>query len=122
MSSLIFKVAFMFVVMVATVQQLWAQPATQPARFELTDAKQLIEAPSKAILAVKGLSCPQCAGNIERQLDRIKAVQEFKLDLDDGIVTLTLRDKSSVSRDRLAKAVEDAGYTLDKVWAQPAGE
>ena len=66
-------------------------------------------------LAVKGLSCPQCATNIDRTLGRIEGVRFLAVDLAAGKVDMTLGGKSRPSPARLAKAVSEAGFSIDAI-------
>jgi copper chaperone CopZ len=68
-----------------------------------------------ATLYVNGMGCPLCATNIDLQLERVKGVQTVNVDLGVGKVDLTLGGKERPSPARLARAVEDAGFTLVKI-------
>jgi copper chaperone CopZ len=70
----------------------------------------------RVVLYVNGLSCPQCATNVDDQLKRVRGVQSVQTDLSNGRVTLELTPgKPHPSPATLAEAVEDAGFTLVKV-------
>ena len=90
------------------------QPASRPDAVEITDDKAAIASP-QITLTVMGLSCPQCSGNVERQLKRIPAISTIAIDLGVGVVKIRLNPSQSVTRRALAKAIDDAGYTLVKV-------
>ncbi|MBN1558283.1 MAG: heavy-metal-associated domain-containing protein [Lentisphaerae bacterium] len=70
------------------------------------------------VLTVHGLSCPLCSNNLDGQLRRLAGVEEAVIDLNTGAVTVTLADGHAVTRETLAGAVEQAGFTLKDV--QPA--
>ncbi|MDX2114727.1 MAG: heavy metal-associated domain-containing protein [Planctomycetota bacterium] len=70
-----------------------------------------------AVLWVNGLGCPQCASNIDLQLDRITGVQNIKVDLSTGRVNVDLFGVARPSPARLAQAVDRAGFTLVKIEA-----
>ncbi len=74
------------------------------------------------VLTVHGLSCPLCSNNLDGQLRRIDGVQEARIDLQTGAVSVRLREGHTVSRRDLARAVEDAGFTLKKIEPGDAGE
>lgn len=77
-------------------------------------SKEPIAADS-AILWVNGLGCPQCATNIDLQLERVIGVKSTNVDLSNGKVTVGLAGNNRPSPARLGKAVHDAGFTLVKV-------
>jgi mercuric ion binding protein len=68
--------------------------------------------PGRYELEVLGMSCPKCISNVDLQLARIAGVGEVAVDMKNGLVTLSVAAGAEVSRDRLAAAVEDAGFTL----------
>lgn len=80
----------------------------------LAASKEPITADS-AILWVNGLGCPQCATNIDLQLERVIGVKSTNVDLSNGKVTVGLAGNNRPSPARLGKAVHDAGFTLVKV-------
>lgn len=67
------------------------------------------------VLTVHGLSCPLCANNLDGQLRRIKGVEEARIDLKTGAVSVRLGQGHSVSPNDLAAAVKNAGFTLKKI-------
>lgn len=68
-----------------------------------------------ATLWVKGLSCPLCANNIDKQLKRVPGVTEVRVDLGDGKVSVSLAAADRPSRNALARAVHASGFTLDRI-------
>jgi copper chaperone CopZ len=74
------------------------------------------------VLTVHGLSCPLCANNLDGQLRRIDGVDEATIDLKTGAVSVRLGEDHSVSAGDLARAVEDAGFTLKAIEPVKAGE
>lgn len=83
----------------------------------LAASKQPITTDS-AVLWVNGLGCPQCATNIDLQLERVVGVTSTNVDLSNGKVTVGLTGNNRPSPARLGKAVGDAGFTLVKVEAK----
>ncbi len=90
---------------VAPARRSWQPDAT---------ADQPISAAS-ATLWVKGLSCPLCANNIDKQLKRVSGVDNVRVDLGEGKVNVKLADAGRPTRRELAKAVEQSGFTLDRI-------
>lgn len=69
-----------------------------------------------ATLWVNGLGCPQCASNIDLQLERVSGVESIYTDLSVGKVAVGFAAGSKhPSPAELSEAVEDAGFTLVKV-------
>jgi copper chaperone CopZ len=77
----------------------------------LRDDDTAIDAPS-ATLVVHGLSCPLCAHNIDQQLMRVRGVDSVMTDLGEGEVYLGLAESPKPTRAQLARAINEAGFTL----------
>jgi len=67
--------------------------------------------PLKVTARVDGLSCPFCTYGIEKKIKKIKGVEDIRVDIKSGTVTVTYKDEKFFSRKRLNKAVVDAGFT-----------
>ena len=69
-----------------------------------------------AEIAAEGFSCPMCAVNVNKQLDRVPGVLKTELDLGRGVVIVTMDPNQPLpSEDALRKAVVDAGFTVRSV-------
>lgn len=68
-----------------------------------------------AVLWLKGMSCPLCATNVDKQLKRLEGVKSAAIDLGNGTVTLRLEGSTRPSPRRLAEAVRESGFTLEKI-------
>jgi copper chaperone CopZ len=66
-------------------------------------------------LYVNGLSCPLCATNVDRQLERLPGVGNVNVDFSSGEITLTLSGERRPSPHQIGEAVADAGFTLVKL-------
>jgi len=90
-------------------------PAGDPAGAAAgSDAEPI--AADRATLVVRGLSCPLCATNIDKQLMRMPGVASATVDLGSGEVALEFSALAAPpSRDELRQAVKDAGYTLAEI-------
>jgi copper chaperone CopZ len=70
---------------------------------------------SVATLYVMGMSCPQCANNIDKQLRKVIGVKSVTIDLGSGRVQASLEPKMTPTRDQLARAIEQSGFTLQRI-------
>ncbi len=68
-----------------------------------------------ATLHVKGMSCPLCASGIDKQLRRLPGVSRVTSDLGSGKVKVTLVGEQRPTARQLSQAVEDSGFTLDRI-------
>ena len=73
--------------------------------------------PGRYDLVVRGMSCPKCISNVDLQLKRIDGVANPKVDMKHGVVSVTVREGASPSRAEVARAIEDAGFTLVEIRA-----
>lgn len=70
-----------------------------------------------AVLWVKGLGCPGCIVNIERQLKAVEGVEHIEVDLGSGRVDIALSAENPASRQQLRDAIDESGFTLDRIEA-----
>lgn len=63
-------------------------------------------------LNVDGMVCSLCAYGVERRLKKIEHVEGVRVELDSGLVVLTLRLGTAVSDSVLAAEVRRAGFAL----------
>ncbi|MBN9224533.1 MAG: cation-transporting ATPase [Microbacterium sp. SCN 70-27] len=59
---------------------------------------------------VEGMTCAHCAGAVSREVGRIEGVDDVRVDVAAGLVTI--QTTGAVSDDAVAAAVDDAGYTV----------
>jgi len=87
-------------------------------------AKQQIEAqaaaagpvdPHTAVMYVYGMGCPQCAYNVDLQLLKVKGVQKVRVDMSNGRVLAQLSPDAPPTREQLADAIKQTGFTLIKL-------
>ncbi|WP_027364070.1 CopZ family metallochaperone [Desulfotruncus alcoholivorax] len=65
---------------------------------------------SQTVLKVEGMSCNHCKMAVEKALKAVSGVENAQVNLDKKEVVVT----GTADRDKLAKAIEDAGYTVVK--------
>ena len=63
-------------------------------------------------LQVDGLGCPFCAYGIEKQLSAIDGVDNVVVDLNKGLVIVTMEQGAGLGKQQAQQAVTDAGFTL----------
>ncbi len=63
-------------------------------------------------LHVDGMSCPFCAYGIEKQLGKVKGVQQVDVDIATGTVTVTMAESATLDEATAQKAVKEAGFSL----------
>ena len=68
-----------------------------------------------AVLWVKGLACPFCTYNVERQLRKVPGVKSVTVTLETGKVSVLLSKKQLPSEEQLREAVKGSGFTVDRV-------
>lgn len=74
----------------------------------------VLAADKTVILQVKGLSCPLCAGALEKQFKKISGVKKVTVHLSEAKVTVII-DETIDDKKRLIEAVEEAGFTLGDI-------
>ncbi len=65
-------------------------------------------------LYVDGLACPFCAYGVEKQLSGLENVKSVDIQIDQGIVAVTMAPGTTLDEARARQAVSDAGFTLRK--------
>ena len=66
-------------------------------------------------LVVHGMSCPKCISNVELQLTRITGVTRPVVDMKNGIVAIDVTGGANPSKDAIANAIADSGFTLVEI-------
>ncbi len=63
-------------------------------------------------LGVDGLGCPFCAYGIEKELGAVAGVDKVDIDLESGVVVVTMASERILDADTAKQAVEEAGFDL----------
>ena len=58
-----------------------------------------------------GMSCPKCANNIALVVGDVNGVENVRVDMGAGLVTVDLEGDSRPSESDLARAIKEAGFT-----------
>lgn len=69
----------------------------------------------KIDIHVKGLVCDFCARSVEKTFGKTKAVDTVSVDLDKGIIRLTLKEGKTLSDEKIAKLIKANGYALESI-------
>lgn len=89
--------------------------ATPGAQRESRSAAAPASERPTARLFVKGLACPLCATNIDKQLLRVPGVRAVSVNLGTGEVLAELEPGHLPTREQLARAIMLGGLTLDRI-------
>jgi len=65
---------------------------------------------SQTVLKVEGMSCNHCKMAVEKALKAVSGVESAEVNLDKKEVVVN----GTADQDQMAKAIEDAGYTVVK--------
>ena len=65
-------------------------------------------------LYVDGLACPFCAYGIEKKVGGLDGVEKVEIDIENGLVAVTLAAGATLDEATAAKAVDEAGFSLRK--------
>lgn len=65
-------------------------------------------------LYVDGLACPFCAYGVEKKVGGLDGVDKVQIDIDGGLVAVTLADGATLDEAAAKQAVDEAGFTLRK--------
>lgn len=118
MRSAVLIVSFVLAFTTACVS---SQPRSAPA--ETTSSESTTTPTSAAdpdrtvVLNVKGLSCPLCAHNIDKQLHRIPGVERVAVNLGNGQVRVVHAPAARPTDAQLSDAVNAGGFTLESIQA-----
>lgn len=83
----------------------------------LSDSKQIKKADCKNIVNIKvnGLVCDFCARAVEKVFSKKEEVSAINVDLDNGKITIAMKDNKSINDEDLTKLIKDSGYDLVKI-------
>ncbi len=65
-------------------------------------------------LYVDGLACPFCAYGVEKKVGGLDGVEKVEIEIEDGIVAVTLAGGATLDEATAKQAVDEAGFTLRK--------
>lgn len=92
------------------------QAPSEPSISQVPAEKPMVfPADRTATLWVKGLSCPFCVHNIDGQFAEMDGVERVHVDLPTGKVRVALTPDHPATRQQLVDAIDDSGFTLDRI-------
>ncbi len=65
-------------------------------------------------LYVDGLACPFCAYGIEKKVGGLDGVEKVEIEIEEGVVTVTLADWATLDEATAKQAIDQAGFSLRK--------
>ena len=65
-------------------------------------------------LYVDGLACPFCAYGVEKKVGGLNGVEKVEIEIEDGLVAVTLADGATLDEATAKQAIDEAGFTLRK--------
>jgi mercuric ion binding protein len=69
----------------------------------------------KVSVMVNGMACPFCAYGVEKKLKKVEGVKSIDIDIQKGIAILTVKDGGSINIAQVPGAIEDSGFTPDRI-------
>lgn len=66
-------------------------------------------------IKVNGLVCDFCAQAINKVFRKQEAVNDVEVNLDDGLITVDLKDGQDIDDETLTGMVTDAGYNVTEI-------
>jgi copper chaperone CopZ len=69
-------------------------------------------------IKVNGLVCDFCARSTEKIFYKEKDVAGVKVDLDKGLVIITMKQGKTLSDTKIENLIHDAGYSLEGIYHQ----
>jgi len=70
-------------------------------------------------VAINGMVCSFCAQGVERKLGKMAATESVKVDLNQRLVSITLRPGGEIADDRLRSLIRDAGFDVRQIRRLP---
>ncbi len=100
---------------------MWKLIRTTILGFGLLFASFAVQAkPLTYELTVDGLACPFCAYGIEKKLGAIDGVTGIEIDINKGVVRVTMSEGAKLEEPAARKAVKSAGFSLRR-FGRPDG-
>lgn len=77
---------------------------------------------SAYVLQVDGLACPYCGYGVEKQFSKQEGVEGTSINLEKGVVIVSVAAGTWFSDEELGQLVDDAGFALGGIVHRPTAE
>lgn len=77
---------------------------------------------SAYVLQVDGLACPYCGYGIEKQFSGQEGVQGTTINIEQGVVVVSVAPGTRFPDSELRQLIHDAGFSLGRIVQRPAAE
>ena len=58
------------------------------------------------------MACPFCAYGVEKKIGGLDGVEKVEIEIEDGLVAVTLADGATLDEATAKQAIDEAGFTL----------
>ena len=82
--------------------------------LNVTKSKEKLENEVLSI-SVNGLVCDFCARSIEKLFSKKESVKSINVNLEDMLITISLKKGKSLNNDIITKVVTDSGYDIREI-------
>ena len=82
--------------------------------FKVTKSQERLENEVLSI-SVNGLVCDFCARSIEKLFSKKESVKSINVNLEDMLITISLKKGKSLNNDIITKVVTDSGYDIREI-------
>lgn len=87
--------------------------------FGIMVTQTVFAAGTRYEMRVDGLACPFCAYGIEKKLTAVDGAGNIDFDLDKGLVSVDMKEGTSISEEQMKKLFNDAGFTYRSMLRKP---
>jgi periplasmic mercuric ion binding protein len=70
-------------------------------------------------VTVKGMVCSFCVQGIEKKFKGESSVDNVKVNLDESLLSIWLKEEQSLSNERIESLVKDSGYNVAEIKRTP---
>jgi copper chaperone CopZ len=101
----------------AATEEAQVAPPTVEATVASEPSAEAVAFPADrtATAWVKGLACPYCVQNVDKQIEAIAGVERVHVNLPTGEVSIALSALNPATRAQLVEAIDNSGFTLDRI-------
>ena len=82
--------------------------------FKVTKSQERLENEVLSI-SVNGLVCDFCARSIEKLFSKKESVKSINVNLEDMLITISLKKGKSLNDDIITKVITDSGYDIREI-------